>query len=63
MGFGQALVTQDFSAEPALLTSKRAFYHKAYFADRLVAGKLSWTEGVVLDGLVLDTIFLVPLVS
>lgn len=60
MGFGQALVTQDFSAEPALLATKRAFHHKAYFADGLVAGQLPWAEGLVLDGLVLDAVFDAP---
>jgi len=50
MGFGQALVTQSFSAEPSLLTAKRALYHKAYFAD----GQLPWAERLVLDGLIQD---------
>ena len=60
MGFGQALVTQNFSAEPTLLTAKHALYHKAYFADGLVAGQLPWAERLVLDGLILDAVFLVP---
>jgi hypothetical protein len=60
MCFGQALVTQDFSAEPALLATKRALYHKAYFADGLVAGQLPWAERLVLGGLVLDAVLDAP---
>lgn len=60
MGFGQALVTQNFSAEPTLLTIKRAFYHKGCFADGLVTGQLPWAERLVLDGLIQDTVFDAP---
>ena len=60
MGFGQALVTQDFSGKPALLATKGALYHKAYLANGLVAGKLPWAERLVLGGLVLDAVFDAP---
>lgn len=60
MGFGQALVAKGFSAEPALLATKRAFHHKTHFADRRVTGKLAWAERLVLEGLVLNAVLESP---
>ena len=60
MGFSQALVTQGFTAKPALLAAEGAFHHKPHFVDGRVAGQLAGTKRLVLDSLVLDAVFDVP---